>query len=423
MPEIVRRTCHLCEACCGVEVHVEGEKILAVRPTRPTPARRATSARRASRWPTCTTTPTACAGRCGARRRATSSRSPGTRRSPRRRAASRAIRARHGNDAVALYVGNPIVHNSSAALVRAGLLAAFGSRNCYSAGSQDTSPRFATSWYLYGSSFATPIPDLERTDYLLCVGANPLVSNGSLLTAPDVRGRLRALRARGGRLVVVDPRRTETAREADEHVAILPGGDAALLLGMLRVLLDEGRVDRAADRASWRGASTRSSAACARSTPAALAAAAGVSWRDDRAPRAGVRRRADERGLLAHRRLQQPLRHARHLGDGPPEPRRRAPRRAGRLDVHDARRRPEPALAAPGLRRPRPLAEPRARAARDPRRPAGGVPRRGDRDAGRGPGARAPHATPGTRCSRCRTAAASTARSRASSSWCRSTST
>jgi anaerobic selenocysteine-containing dehydrogenase len=100
--------------------------------------------------------------------------------------------------------------------VRTGLLAALGSRNCYSAGSQDTSPRFAASWYLYGSSFLTPIPGLERTDFLLCIGANPVVSNGSLLTAPNVR-------ARGGRLVVVDPRRTETAREADEHLAIARG--------------------------------------------------------------------------------------------------------------------------------------------------------------------------------------------------------
>jgi anaerobic selenocysteine-containing dehydrogenase len=159
--------------------------------------------------------------------------------------------------------------------VRAGLLAAFGSRNCYSAGSQDTSPRFAASWHLYGSSFATPIPDLERTQLLLCIGANPLVSNGSLLTAPDVRARLRALRARGGRLVVVDPRRTETAREADEHVAILPGGDAALLLGMLRVLLDESRVDRAAIARLARGFGEVERRVRALE-PAALAAASGV---------------------------------------------------------------------------------------------------------------------------------------------------
>ncbi|HEX2484714.1 MAG TPA: molybdopterin-dependent oxidoreductase, partial [Myxococcota bacterium] len=138
-------------------------------------------------------------------------------------------------------------------------------------------PRFATSWHLYGSSFAIPIPDLERTDYLLCVGANPLVSNGSFLTAPDVRGRLRALRARGGRLVVVDPRRSETAREADEHVAILPGGDAALLLGMLRVLLDEGLADRTAIARLARGFDAVERRVRALE-PAALARSAGVPF-------------------------------------------------------------------------------------------------------------------------------------------------
>ena len=164
-----------------------------------------------------------------------------------------AVQQKHGANALAVYIGNPVVHDHGAALSRAGLMAALGTRNCYSAGSQDTSPRFAASWHLYGSSFTTPIPDLERTDYFLCIGANPVVSNGSLLTAPNMRGRLRAIRARGGKVVVVDPRRSESAREADEHVAILPGGDSALLLGMLRVLLDEDLVVRGAIAAQARG--------------------------------------------------------------------------------------------------------------------------------------------------------------------------
>jgi anaerobic selenocysteine-containing dehydrogenase len=155
-----------------------------------------------------------------------------------------AIRARHGSDAIAVYFGNPIVHNHGAVALRQGVLKAIGTRNCTSAGSQDTSPRFATSYYLYGSSWAIPIPDVDRTDYLLCLGANPLVSQGSFISAPNMRARLRALRERGGTLVVVDPRRSETAREADEHVAIRPGGDAALLLAMVRHLVDQERVDR-----------------------------------------------------------------------------------------------------------------------------------------------------------------------------------
>jgi anaerobic selenocysteine-containing dehydrogenase len=130
--------------------------------------------------------------------------------------------------------------------LRNGLFRAIGTRNCTSAGSQDTSPRFAVSYYLYGSSLSIPVPDIDRTDYFLCLGANPRVSNGSLLTAPNIGQRLRAIRQRGGRVVIVDPRRTETAREADEHVAILPGGDAAFLLALVHTQVAEGLVDRAA---------------------------------------------------------------------------------------------------------------------------------------------------------------------------------
>ena len=154
-----------------------------------------------------------------------------------------ALRARHGADAIAVYVGNPIIHNHGALLARSGFLRAIGTHNSYSAGSQDTSPRFATSFHLYGSSLVVPIPDIDRTHYLLCIGANPWVSNGSFMTAPDVRRRLRAIRERGGRIVVVDPRRTETAREADEWVPIRPGSDAALLLAMVQTLVADGRVD------------------------------------------------------------------------------------------------------------------------------------------------------------------------------------
>jgi anaerobic selenocysteine-containing dehydrogenase len=99
------------------------------------------------------------------------------------------------------------------------------------------------SYLLYDSSLVTPVPDIDRTQYFLCVGANPWISNGSLMTAPDVRRRLRAIRERGGRIVVVDPRRTETARQADEWIAIRPGGDAALLLAMVQTLIEDGRVD------------------------------------------------------------------------------------------------------------------------------------------------------------------------------------
>jgi len=277
MPRSVYRNCHLCEACCGLEFHVEGDKILSVRPD-------AEDAR--SRGYACPKG-IAIAGvhddpdrlRRPMRRTPSGDFEPVSWDVALKEACARLgeIRDRHGRDAVAVYVGNPVVHDFGVALVRQGLLKALGTRNCYSAGSQDTSPRFASSWHLYGTSFALPIPDLEQTDYLLCIGANPLVSNGSILTAPDMRGRLRELRARGGRLVVVDPRRTETAREADEHVAILPGGDTALLLGMLRVLLDEGRVDRDAVARLARGFDAIEARVRALE-PAALEAACGIPF-------------------------------------------------------------------------------------------------------------------------------------------------
>src|SRR6185369_16272719 len=148
------------------------------------------------------------------------------------------IRKQHGADAVATYMGNPITHNHGAVLMRNGFQKALGSRNSYSAGSQDTSPRFAASHYLYGNSLVIPVPDIDRTDYFLCIGANPFVSQGSAMAGADVKGRMRAIRERGGKVVVVDPRRSETARDADELVQIRPGGDAAFLLAMVRIIVD-----------------------------------------------------------------------------------------------------------------------------------------------------------------------------------------
>jgi anaerobic selenocysteine-containing dehydrogenase len=163
------------------------------------------------------------------------------------------VRERRGRDALAVYWGNPVIHNPGALLVRNAVNAALRTRNVFGAGSQDVSPRFAASYHLYGSSLSLPVPDVDRTDYLLCVGANPVVSNGSVMTAPDLRGRLRRLRARGGKLVVVDPRRSETAEEADEHVAIRPGTDAALLLALAAVIVQGDAAASAALRARYGG--------------------------------------------------------------------------------------------------------------------------------------------------------------------------
>src|SRR6185295_6853283 len=156
----------------------------------------------------------------------------------------REIRARHGADAVAVYFGNPLAHNYSGIIMLGAFLNALGTRNRTGAGSQDTSPRFAASYYLYGNTLVTPVPDIDRTDYFLCIGANPAISQGSSMVTPNIRARLRAIRERGGKVVVVDPRRTETAELADEHVFIRPGGDAAFLLAMVHALLEAQRIDR-----------------------------------------------------------------------------------------------------------------------------------------------------------------------------------
>ncbi len=138
--------------------------------------------------------------------------------------------------AAAVYLGNPVAHDHAATLYAPVLIHAIGTDQRYSASTVDQMPKQVASALMFGTGLSVAVPDLDRTQFLLVLGANPLVSNGSLLTAPDMPGRLRALRRRGGRLVVVDPRRTRTARAADEHLPIRPGADALLLAAMVQVL-------------------------------------------------------------------------------------------------------------------------------------------------------------------------------------------
>jgi anaerobic selenocysteine-containing dehydrogenase len=144
--------------------------------------------------------------------------------------------AEHGRDAVAVYAGNPAVHSTPTSLYGPVFYKALGTKNFYTAGSVDQVPKHFSSGHVFGGGFTIPVPDLDRTGHVLMLGANPLVSNGSLMTAPDVRGKLRALRARGGKLVVVDPKRSRTAELADEHHAIRPGTDALLLFALVNEL-------------------------------------------------------------------------------------------------------------------------------------------------------------------------------------------
>jgi anaerobic selenocysteine-containing dehydrogenase len=245
MARTVYRSCSLCEAVCGLKFELDGDRILSVRPDDDDVF---------SKGYVCPKGVTM----------ADVHEDPDRVRHPLRRTASgdferiswndafelaasrlQAIKSRHGADSVALYWGNPTGHNYGTALLIPALTAALGTRNRYSAGSQDANPRIAVSYHLFGSAFSIPVPDIDRTSYFLCIGANPIVSNGSVMTAPDMRGRMRAVRNHGGKVVVVDPRRTETAKVADEHVPIRPGTDAAFLFAMVQTLVEEKLVDRA----------------------------------------------------------------------------------------------------------------------------------------------------------------------------------
>jgi anaerobic selenocysteine-containing dehydrogenase len=152
---------------------------------------------------------------------------------------------REGGDrnATAVYLGNPNAHTLDGTIYLRAMIKAIGTRNVFSATSVDQLPKQISCGLMFGSGLSIPIPDIDRSDYLLILGANPLASNGSLMTAPDFRGRLKAIRDRGGRVVVIDPRRTRTAEVADTHHPIRPGRDAHFLAALVHTLVEEDLVD------------------------------------------------------------------------------------------------------------------------------------------------------------------------------------
>ena len=241
------RTCPFCEATCGVEVVTKGDDVVSVRGdaddvfSRGFICPKATGLKHLHEDPDRLRVPLVRHSGEPLRRRSgelvEASWEEAFEETDRR---LRAVIEAHGRDAVAVYLGNPNVHNLSATLYTVVWLKALGSRNVYSASTVDQMPKQVSAGLMFGSMLSIPVPDVDRTDHLLMLGANPLVSNGSLLTAPDMRGRLRSLRERGGRLVVVDPVRTRTAQVADEHHFIRPGADALLLFAIVHVLLGEG---------------------------------------------------------------------------------------------------------------------------------------------------------------------------------------
>lgn len=153
------------------------------------------------------------------------------------------VRRRHGKDAVAVYQGNPTAHNLGLLTMGQMVARTLGTKNLYSASTADQVPHMLAAHEMFGHLLFMPVPDVDRTRHWLIVGGNPLVSNGSIMTAPDVKRRIEAIQARGGTVTVVDPRRTETARAADRHVFLRPASDPWLFLAMIHVVFDE-RLDR-----------------------------------------------------------------------------------------------------------------------------------------------------------------------------------
>jgi anaerobic selenocysteine-containing dehydrogenase len=239
----VHRVCPFCEATCGLRIEVEEDRIVSVRGDREDPFSRGFICPKAHGVKELTHDPERL-------------------RRPLRRTAAGwqeisweeafeeigrrllAVREQHGNDAIGMYTGNPVVHELGAVMYRPVLVRALASKSVFNSSAIDTLPKIVQTGLMFGRHFPTavPVPDIDRTKHLLIVGANPMVSHGSLMTMPDAPGRLRGVLERGGKVVVVDPRRSETAKMASEHHFIRPGGDAAFLLALVYTLFDEGLV-------------------------------------------------------------------------------------------------------------------------------------------------------------------------------------
>ena len=235
------RTCSLCEALCGLTVEVEDGRVRAIRGDVEDVLSRGHICPKAIALQDLHEDPDRL--RRPLRRRGSSWEEVGWDEALDEAADRIAeVQRRHGRHAVAVYQGNPVTHNYGAVVFSQLLGRALRTRSRYSATSVDQLPHMLASLLMFGHQLRLPVPDVDRTQHFLMFGANPLASNGSLMTAPGIGRRLNALRQRGGRLVVVDPRRTETAALADQHVPIRPGTDALLLLGIIHTLFATDRV-------------------------------------------------------------------------------------------------------------------------------------------------------------------------------------
>ncbi|MDO0928441.1 molybdopterin oxidoreductase family protein [Streptomyces sp. TG1A-8] len=242
MSRTALRICPLCEATCGLTLTIEGTRVTGARGDREDVFSKGFVCPKGASFGAVDGDPdrlrTPLVRRDGALREATWEEAFDA-----VAAGLRPVVERHGPDSLGVVLGNPNAHTMAGALYPGVLLGALRTRSLFTASTVDQMPKHVSSGLLFGDAHAIAVPDLDHTGHLLLIGANPLESNGSLCTAADFPGKLRALRARGGRLTVVDPRRTRTARLADRHVAIRPGTDALLLAAMATVLFEEDLTD------------------------------------------------------------------------------------------------------------------------------------------------------------------------------------
>ncbi|MCL7427753.1 molybdopterin oxidoreductase family protein [Streptomyces sp. YS415] len=238
MSRTALRICPLCEATCGLTLTVEGSRITAARGDRDDVFSKGFICPKGASFGAVDGDPDRLTGplvrKDGVLREATWEEAFDA-----VAAGIRSVVERYGPHSVGIVLGNPNVHTMAGALYPPVLIGALGTHSLFTASTVDQMPKHVSSGLLFGDANAIPVPDLDRTDHLLLIGANPLESNGSLCTAPDFPGRLKALKARGGTLTVIDPRRTRTAKLADRHIAVRPGTDALLLAAMAAVLFEE----------------------------------------------------------------------------------------------------------------------------------------------------------------------------------------
>ena len=241
---IVHRTCPLCEATCGLEIHIRDEKVTRIRGDEKHVLSKGFVCPKGVSLDQLHTDPD--------RLRRPMIKRDGVHVEVGWDEAYAEIEKRllpiieeFGRDAVGLYLGNPNSHNLAGSLYLRPVIKSLGTRNIFSASTVDQMPRHVSTGFMFGSPIHMAVPDLDHTKLLLLLGTNPFESNGSLCTAPDFPGRMRGIQKRGGKIIVIDPRKTRTAEAADEHLPIRPGSDALLLISMIHVIFEQGWVDLA----------------------------------------------------------------------------------------------------------------------------------------------------------------------------------